>query len=111
MLGIDEYLKGDAMNQDNEFVQFKKFYQRIFKGTGCHYVDWLGSINNIDRPKQGNSTQHNIYFYGHSLDVTDKDIIYKLIMADRFKSTIFYHSCIYRSTRAVCTLRQSHLAA
>ena len=92
VLGIDEYLPDESMNYDNEFIQFKKFYQRIYKGTGCHYVDWIETINTINRSKTGGLPQHNIYFYGHSLDVTDKDILYKLIMADRFRSTIFYHS-------------------
>ena len=92
VLGIDEYLPDNEMNQDNEFIQFKKFYQRIFKGTGCHYVDWLDSINSINRSTTGSLSQHNIYFYGHSLDVTDKDIIHKLIMAEKFKTTFFYHN-------------------
>ena len=34
ILGIDEYLSGEDRNQDNEFIQFKKFYQRIFKARG-----------------------------------------------------------------------------
>ena len=92
VLGIDEYLPDESMNYDNEFIQFKKFYQRIYKGTGCHYVDWIETINTINRSKTGGLPQHNIYFYGHSLDVTDKDIIFKLIMAEGFNTTIFYHS-------------------
>lgn len=46
ILGIDEYLEGNAKNRDNEFVQFKKFYQRIFKKTGCKYVDWQKKQHN-----------------------------------------------------------------
>ena len=37
VLGIDEYLSGEAKDKDNEFIQFKKFFQRIYKGTGCLY--------------------------------------------------------------------------
>lgn len=35
---------------------------------------------------------HKLYIFGHSLDVTDKDILRKLILADNVKTTIFYHS-------------------
>lgn len=38
VLGIDEYLDGNARNRENVFVEFKKFYQRIYKRTGCKYV-------------------------------------------------------------------------
>ena len=34
MLGIDEYLEGDARDKDLEFIEFKKFFQRIHKETG-----------------------------------------------------------------------------
>ena len=31
VLGIDEYLKGAARNENIEFIEFKKFFQRIHK--------------------------------------------------------------------------------
>lgn len=34
VLGIDEYLEGDARDKDLEFIEFKKFFQRIHKETG-----------------------------------------------------------------------------
>ena len=33
VLGIDEYLEGDARDKDLEFIEFKKFFQRIHKET------------------------------------------------------------------------------
>ena len=33
---------------------------------------------------------HKLFFFGHSLDITDKDIIRDLILADRMQTTIFY---------------------
>lgn len=90
VLGIDEYLSDDKRNSDNEFIQFKKFFQRIYKGTGCHYIDWLNdrrdTINRTPNPEL------NIYIYGHSLDVTDADILRKLIMENGAQTTIFYHN-------------------
>ena len=93
VLDIDEYLTGDARNQDNYFIQFKKFYQRIYKGTGCHYVDWLNDVNifNSRFPKT-KPMPLNLFIYGHSLDVTDADILRKLLLADNSSTTIFYHN-------------------
>ena len=33
----------------------------------------------------------NFFFYGHSLDVTDKDIIAELIRQENAKTTFYYH--------------------
>lgn len=35
---------------------------------------------------------HNIYIFGHSLDVTDKDILRDLILNDNVYTTIFYYN-------------------
>lgn len=47
VLGIDEYLVGDERNCNTEFIHFKKFFQRIYKKTGCKYVDWLKEHNRM----------------------------------------------------------------
>ena len=38
-----------------------------------------------------NPPRHNLYIFGHSLDVTDKDILRDLILNDNVYTTIFYH--------------------
>ena len=45
VLGIDEYLDDDRKNRDTDFIAFKKFYQRIYKETGCKYKDWVTEIH------------------------------------------------------------------
>lgn len=90
VIGIDEYLTGSERDTDNEFIEFKKFYQRIYKMTGSKYIDWLREYENT--PVYNDKKDCNIYFFGHSLDVTDKDIIARLINTPRSKTTIFYHS-------------------
>ena len=94
ILGIDEYLNGASKNTDNEFVEFKKFFQRIFKGTGNLYTEWIVShqqtVNNLR--KSPNPSFMNIYIFGHSLDNTDGDVLRNLIMQEYTKTTIFYHS-------------------
>ena len=97
ILGIDEYHGGDAQRKDNAFIQFKKFYQRIYKKTGCKYIDWLrDSIEQRRMTPAGNRSEtqprYNIYIYGHSLDITDGDIIGRLITNADTRTTIFYHN-------------------
>lgn len=106
VLGIDEFLPDDRKNKDIEFIAFKKFYQRIYKGTGCKYKEWVDLIKKnewelkekykkeySDRVpfKQHGEKRHCLYIFGHSLDVTDKDILRDLILNDNVYTTIFYH--------------------
>ena len=81
VLGIEEYLEGNEKNKDNEYIEFKKFYQRIYKRTGTKYTNWLRNF-------AGNI---NTYIYGHSIATTDGDIINNLIEASN-KTIIFYHT-------------------
>ena len=82
VLGIEEYLEGDDRNKDNEYIEFKKFYQRIFKGTGSKYKTWLN---------RNKDERIFTYIFGHSIATTDGDIIKNLIEAS-YKTTIYYHS-------------------
>lgn len=107
VLGIDEYLKKKRRNKDVEFIAFKKFYQRIHKQTGCKYKEWVDQIREeweseteeskaeirkcISKGKLENPKIHKLYIFGHSLDVTDKDILRDLILNDNVYTTIFYH--------------------
>lgn len=91
IIGIDEYLEGNDRETHTEYVQFKKFFQRIYKSTGNKYIDWLTEAK--ARPEERYFPEEtNIYIYGHSLDATDKDILATLIMAENTKTTIFYHN-------------------
>lgn len=105
VLGIHESLPDDRRDQDVEFIDFKKFYQRVYKGTGCKYKEWvdkiqwgkrkveerLGSFESIPFENyQGNG--HYLYIFGHSLDVTDKDILRELILNENVYTTIYYRN-------------------
>lgn len=46
---------------------------------------------NLKRLKE-NLPKHNLYIFGHSLDVTDKDILRDLILNDNVYTTIFYYN-------------------
>ena len=95
VLGIDEYLEEPDKDIDNEYVQFKKFYQRILKMTGAHYTDWLNEFK-ISKEKTvhvpNTKYELNIYIIGHSLDITDKDILRPILLNDYSNVTIYHHS-------------------
>lgn len=116
VLGIDEYLPDDRIGVEVDFIAFKKFYQRIYKETGCKYKEWVEQIkqeylkkcekmknmfalseNQNIFSRLGNSAlqnekckMHNLYIFGHSLDVTDKDILKELILNNNVHTIIFY---------------------
>lgn len=102
VLGIDEYLTDDRRNKDVEFIAFKKYYQRIYKQTGCVCKEWVERIKKdalkkekkdrviLDNKDHSKDYMHNLYIFGHSLDVTDRDILRDLILHDNVHTTIFY---------------------
>ena len=89
VLGIDEYLPEKRRNKDIDFIAFKKYYQRILKQTGCKYKEWVDEIRNN---QHASYNEYNLYIFGHSLDVTDKDILRDVILNDNVYTTIFYHN-------------------
>lgn len=91
ILGIDEYLQHDEKDLDNEFIQFKKFYQRIYKGTGAQYKKWLKMSSKKIKSSVSENNGNNIYILGHSLDVTDKEILRELLCHRNSNIFIIYH--------------------
>lgn len=106
VLGIDEYLPEDRRNKETEFIAFKKFYQRIYRQTGSEYKKWIEIIKNKvqeidDKVKKQYPVQmpynkipyicrNQLFIFGHSLDITDKDVLRDLILNDNVYTTIFY---------------------
>lgn len=104
VLGIDEYLPKDRRNEDIEFIAFKKYFQRIHKETGCEYKSWVYEITEsgsstkfslqekypIQIPYEKFVEKYRVYIFGHSLDITDGDIIRTLILNDNVYTKIFY---------------------
>lgn len=45
----------------------------------------------VNKLKRQYLNKHHVYIFGHSLDVTDKDILRDLILNDNVHTTIFYH--------------------
>lgn len=86
VLGIDEYLSNEDKFTKLEFIEFKKHFQRIHKSTDCSYRKWLEEITNSKNKKI------NAYFFGHSLALTDKDVILDFINNENIVTTIFYRN-------------------
>lgn len=86
VLGIDEYLQEEEKDKNVEFIAFKKYYQRIKKKTGSLHRDWM------DEMKSNWNAKHRVTIFGHSLDITDQDILHDLIVNDNVLVTIYYYS-------------------
>ncbi len=74
----------DDKNESDEDIVFKKYYRRIIKNTDL--VDWK-RLNQSDG--YGGYKVKNIHFYGHSLDISDEDIMCRL-MTTGAKKIIYY---------------------
>lgn len=80
VLGIGETLNETEENNILLCVRLKKYFQRIFKKTGAKYDDWLIK-----------DKFNTVYIYGHSLDITDKEILQPIIENSR-RIIIFYYN-------------------
>ena len=87
VLGIDEYLTKEEQLENVNFIEFKKYFQRIHKMTGCKYKQWLNEIN-----ESRNNDDNNAYFFGHSLAKTDKDVLLEILNNPKITTTIFYRN-------------------
>ena len=87
ILGINSNSDDEIEHADTTFVQFKKYYQRVFYQTDLSYIHFLESRET----RFGDIDYFNLYVIGHSLDETDREVI-----CDCFKRAasicIFYHS-------------------
>ena len=107
VLGIDEYWTGDEKNERTNFTIFKKFSQRIQKHTGNDAYKYLKEMKrifaengdamygNADRSIVHPDRVSYVYVFGHSLDVTDKDILSSSIGDDSTAVTVY---CTDRGT-------------
>ena len=99
VLGIDEYYKPEEKDKYTNYNIYKKFTQRIINETGFYYRDWIAKMDDIayklrKYPTNEDNSRglvNNVYIFGHSLDITDKDVIKDLIDREGVKTTIFYY--------------------
>lgn len=85
VLGIDSDDKDELNELDTRFLSFKKYYQRVIYKTDNDYLSLL------QKTSKEQNKEYDLFVFGHSLDVTDRDIIIELF--DLAKTiSIFYHS-------------------
>lgn len=104
VLGIDEYLPADRRDDDNRYAIFKKFIQRIRNHNESSYFKWQEEmeqnykkfyrmfnsepvIDNVSSlPDEAFS---DVWVFGHSLDITDRDILARFLKPDYTRVHIF----------------------
>lgn len=97
VLGVNEYWEGSEKNFRTNFNLYKKFVQRIIKETGINYKSTLLEMQSEFENSRKNQTfaytgpqYSHVYIFGHSLDVTDGDILREVIRNPGVITTIFY---------------------
>ena len=117
IIGFDSLQNSDEFSAEDfelEFVDYRKYFQRIYKGTDSTYVDWLNGYQARLRKYVRTTTNtenwenlyqqrlqaelscsipNNIFIFGHSLDATDNEILKDIFLReyDDTKIKIFYH--------------------
>ena len=81
IIGIDETLD-ESINERLDYVRFKKYFQRIIKGSDTSYKKIFKNKTNSDEPIE-------VFVFGHSLDVTDRDIIRDIFTDEKTTVTVF----------------------
>lgn len=84
VLGINPDESDNLSSIDTTFVSFKKYYQRTLFETDMVYIRWINEL--VD-----SKTPYRLFTMGHSLDITDKDIIEELFKNAK-EIVILYHS-------------------
>lgn len=87
VLGVNPDQADELETVDTLFLPFKKYYQRVRYGTDLGYLQFLNGINMTRRYDNGIM----LIVVGHSLDVTDKDIITELFSLSN-EIHILYHN-------------------
>ena len=84
VVGIDEFLSDDQKDKDIEFIDYRKYYQRIVKKCDFNYRRYLESEDGVVT-----------WFFGHSMAPSDRDILVNMLPSEDnkvVKSYICYHS-------------------
>lgn len=104
VLGFDEYFDKDEKDTKVDLVQFRKYFQRIYKHTDFQYNSWQDEFS-VKLVNQACSILHDkgfinhLHIFGHSLDVTDKDVLSQIIMCTKTKTTIYHRSNVQFSNQ------------
>ena len=83
VLGINPDESDEIETVDTSLISFKKYFQRTMYETDAEYLKWVGELTeDVD--------DYTLIIMGHSLDVTDKDIINE-VFSNAENIYILYH--------------------
>jgi len=68
VLGVNPSESDDSGTDNTSLIKFKKYYQREFFCTNNDYINWY-------RETIAENNDYRVITIGHSLDITDKDIL------------------------------------
>ena len=88
VLGINPSEQDELESLDVSFIQFKKYYQRVFLKTDIPYLENIRSLPVLKKIKKMDKVV--LHVIGHSLDNTDEDII-KEVFSSVDNINIYYH--------------------
>lgn len=80
-------------NIRKDYVQYLKKQEEADRREYTYISDSMQRMMNslaVSAIKEEEYAIHNLYIFGHSLDITDKDILCDLILNDNVHTTIFY---------------------
>lgn len=81
IIGVNPDEADEIDSIDVSFLRFKKYFQRVIQHSDDEYLGWVTSKHNI----------FSLVVMGHSLDITDKDIIMQMFDAAK-DITVLYHN-------------------
>lgn len=88
VLGINEEKAGKAVTEHLDFIEFRKYFQRIYNGNDTSYLSWCDELHDL----AGAGAELRMFVYGHSLAQTDKDVLRRFILADGMRVTSYYYN-------------------
>lgn len=80
---------GEIKAKNKEYYQTIKKYQKMLEHTDERMPERM-NINAVLQEVRKKRPKHHVYIFGHSLDITDKDILKSLICCDNVYTTIYY---------------------
>ena len=86
VLGVNANKEDELNDLNTDFLRFKKYYQRVFYKTDYNYENIILEQAIFDDDEKN----LQLAVIGHSLDITDKDIIEELFDMSR-KISIYYY--------------------
>ncbi len=84
VLGVNPDDSDELENMNTTFICFKKYFQRTLFETDREYLRWMKGFVDSQSP-------YRLFAMGHSLDITDRDIIEELFQSAK-EIFVLYHN-------------------